>query len=251
MFKWLDSFLHCGSSITLWKSFLNKDIDMASISQLVSEMSHTLGQPSNVSLREKLKLAIVHTRNEIIRRSYENHGYVDKGIVQRYKVSLIGVPDGDDLPQSIIDDEDIRAELSCIKRTKDKVHKPVRLTNNLPFDRVSTAGAITNREIPFIKETSARFRSSLPGMCAMPCYDFINGYIYIFPADNKAFMLNHIVIESAFEYPTLVGNKSTDNLMDSLEYADDDEWFIPEDMVGQLKEIIYKREVLVDNNNNK
>ena len=220
---------------------------MASIAQLVSEMAHAVRQPNNKALRENLKLLIIQTRNEIIRRSYENHGYVDKILTQRFKVSLTTVNDGDiKLPEDY-DDVDV----TKIKRTLQKVPRPVRLTNNLPFDRVSTAGAITNREIPFIKETSARFRSSLPGMCAMPCYDFINGYIYIFPADNKAFMLNHIVIESAFEYPTLVGNTKTDNLMDSLEYADDDEWFIPEDMVGQLKEIIYKREVLVDNNNNK
>ena len=217
---------------------------MASVSQLVSEMSHTIGQPNNVSLRERLKLAIVHTRNEIIRRSYENHGYVDKGVTQRYKVTLTDVVDGDDLPQEIIDE--IGNDLSHIKRTLQKVRKPVRLTNNLPFDRVSTSGFATNKEIPFIKETTARFRDYLPGMCSLACYDFINGYIYIFPATNKDFMFGSIIIESAFEYPTLVNtNMKDDELMESLL---EDEWFIPEDMVGQLKEIIYKREILVDNN---
>ena len=51
---------------------------MASIAQLVSEMAHAVRQPNNKALRENLKLRIIQTRNDVIRRSYENHGYVDK-----------------------------------------------------------------------------------------------------------------------------------------------------------------------------
>ena len=61
---------------------------MASINQLVSEFAHSLGQPHNKALRENLKLLIVQTRNEVVRRSYENHGYVDKILTQRFKASL-------------------------------------------------------------------------------------------------------------------------------------------------------------------
>ena len=68
---------------------------MASLSQLVSEFVHSMKQPNNKALRENVKLLIIHTRNEVIRRSYENHGYVDKGLTQRYRVSLIDVNDGD------------------------------------------------------------------------------------------------------------------------------------------------------------
>ena len=55
---------------------------------LVSEFAHSVGEPNNKALRENIKLLIIHTRNEIIRRSYENHGYVDKVLTQRFKVSL-------------------------------------------------------------------------------------------------------------------------------------------------------------------
>lgn len=210
---------------------------MASIAQLVSEFAHSLGQPNNQALRNNIKSLIIHTRAEVIRRSYENHNYIDKGLTQRYRVSLISVNDGDiELPNGVTVDK--------IKRTKQKVQRPVRLTNNLPFDRVSTVGYKTNREIPFIKETVARFRGSLPGMCGAISYDYINDYIYLYPAsNNKALTLGAIVIESAFEHPNQIILENGD--YDELDVAlDDNEWVLSEDMVGQIKEIIYKRDLL-------
>lgn len=211
---------------------------MASLSMLVSEIAHSVRQPNNYALKENIKLLLIHTRNEIIRRSYENHSYVDRGLVQRFKITLTEVYDGDFvLPEGI--EESL---VPLIKRSTQKVPKPVRLTNNLPFDRVSTVGYATSREFPFIKETSARFRKHLPGMCAMPCYDYINGYIYLFPADDKFIEVNQIVVESAFEHPTEIqlsnGEIDLDDVVD-----DENEWLLSEDMIGQLKEIIYKRDL--------
>ena len=210
---------------------------MASIAQLVSEFAHSLGQPNNQALRNNIKSLIIHTRAEVIRRSYENHNYIDKGLTQRYRVSLISVNDGDiELPDGVSVDK--------IKRTKQKVQRPIRLTNNLPFDRVSTVGYKTNREIPFIKETVARFRGSLPGMCGAISYDYINDYIYIYPAsNNKSLNLGAIVIESAVEHPNQIILENGD--ANELDVAlDDNEWILSEDMVGQIKEIIYKRDLL-------
>ncbi len=212
---------------------------MASIGQLVSEFAHTLGDPNNHGLREHIKLIVAQTRNEVIRRSYENHGYVDKVLVQRYKVSLTDVNDGEIiLPEGYAEED-----MTKIKRTLQPVPRPVRLTNNLPFDRVSSVGFKTNREFPFIKETSARFRSAVPGLCAMPCYDYINGFIYLFPANNKAIEVNKIIIESAFERPvTIELENGTTTGIDILNETN--EWLIPEDMIGQIKEIIIKRGLL-------
>lgn len=212
---------------------------MASISQLVSEFAHSLKQPNNKALRENIKHLIIHTRNEVIRRSFENHSYIDRVLTQRFKVSLCDVNDGEiELPEGC---EDV--ELDKVKRSLQKVPRPVRLINNLPFDRVSSVGYKTSREFPFIKETSARFRRHLPGMCGMPCYDYINGYIYIFPSDTNSFDINKIIIEGAFEHPNVIeeANKEVDN-MDLL--LDENEWLLSEDMIGQIKEIIYKRDLL-------
>ena len=215
---------------------------MASIAQLVSEFAHTLGEPNNKGLREHIKLIVAQTRNEVIRRSFENHGYVDRVLTQRYKVSLTEVNDGEiQLPEGY-DESDI----TKIKRTLQQVPRPVRLTNNLPFDRVSSVGFKTNREFPFIKETSARFRSAVPGLCATPCYDYINGFIYLFPADNKPIMINKIIIESAFEHPTTI--EMDNGLVDPMSILDEsNEWLISEDMIGQIKEIILKRGLLNGN----
>ena len=207
---------------------------------MVSELAHSLGQPNNHALRENLKLLVIQTRNEVIRRSYENHGYVDKGLTQRFRVTLTDVNDGDIvLPDSIKD----FVAIDKIKRTTEKVPRPVRLTNNLPFDRVSSVGYATNREFPYIKETTARFRNSVPGLCGAISYDYINEYLYLYPPRRGTLELNQIMIESAFEHPNEIslgnGEITTDNLI-----YDDNEYLIPEDMYGQIKDIIYKRDLL-------
>lgn len=213
---------------------------MASIAMMVSELAHSLGQPNNHVLRENLKLLVIQTRNECIRRSYENHGYVDKGLTQRFRVTLIEVNDGDiTIPDEIKD----YVAIDKIKRTTEKVPRPIRLTNNLPFDRVSSVGYANNREFPYIKETTARFRNSVPGLCGAISYDYINEYLYLYPPRRGTLELNQIVIESAFEHPNEIslgnGEITTDNLI-----YDDNEYLIPEDMYGQIKDIIYKRDLL-------
>lgn len=213
---------------------------MASIAMMVSELAHSLGQPNNHVLRENLKLLIIQTRNECIRRSYENHGYVDKGLTQRFRVTLIEVNDGDiTIPDEIKD----YVAIDKIKRTTEKVPRPIKLTNNLPFDRVSSVGYANNREFPYIKETTARFRNSVPGLCGAISYDYINEYLYLYPPRRGTLELNQIVIESAFEHPNEIslgnGEITTDNLI-----YDDNEYLIPEDMYGQIKDIIYKRDLL-------
>lgn len=206
---------------------------MASIKMLVSEFAHSLGQPNNEALKENIKSLLLHTRSEIIRRSFENHRYIDKSLTQRFVVSLIDVPDGE------IEND----EVTKIKKTTQQVPKPIRLINNLPFDRVGTIGYKFNKEFPYIKESIARFRKYTPGLQGLPCYDYINGYIYIFPVCGKYMNLNKLVIEGVFENPNIVSIENGEiDINNTLN--DDNEWLLSEDMVGQLKDIIYKRDLL-------
>lgn len=213
---------------------------MASINALVSEIAHSVGKPDNIPFKEQLKLLVIQTRNELIRRSYENHSYVDKHHVQRFTVKLKEVNDGEIvLPEGCSDNM-----ITKIKRTEDIVPKPIRLVNNLPFNRVSTIGYKTNREIPFIKETTARFVTSVPGLCGNWCYDYINGYIYIFPTNGMPVLINNIVIESAFENPTPIDIKN--GVVDDFDALfDDNDFLLSEDMIGQIREIIYKRDLFL------
>ena len=77
----------------------------------------------------------------------------------------------------------------------------------------------------------------------MPCYDYINGFIYLFPPNNKSLDINSIIIEGAFEHPTEIQIKNG-QLDDWDVITDNNEWLLSEDMIGQIKEIIYKRDLL-------
>ena len=208
---------------------------MASINQLVSEIAHAMGQANNYTLRKTIRSAVTHEYNEKVRRSYENHKYVDKVLNQRYRVEIIDVPDGDVFSTLV----NIQYK---VKRTAQRVPRPVRLPNNLPFQSVRTVG-YNNLVIPFIKESASQFYKELPGMCALPNYDYVNGYIYINGNGNSLIeALGAIIIESPFERPTEIPAETNENAKDYP--TDDDEWLIPEDMVEQIKETIFKRNFL-------
>ena len=114
---------------------------MASINQLVSEIAHSVQGADNIPTRRGIRLAIIHARNKLIRHSYETHGYIDRVIQQRYRVALVDVGDGDiDYTSAGISDKDYKIGAGIIKRTLNKVPRPTRLTNNLPFSAVKTVG---------------------------------------------------------------------------------------------------------------
>lgn len=216
---------------------------MASLNQLISEIAHAVGDPNNIPLRRNIRYAIIHTRNELIRKSYENHNYVDKGLQQRFRVSIIDVPDGDLYNSGILN-------LPAIKRTKFKVPRPVRFTNGLPFQSIRTTG-YSNNEIAFAKEPSAKFYHHLAGFCNLPVYDYINEYLYFFCHDVDWFKgIGSIIIESVFEQPQLIPEETINSLkdnsynIDNESEFDDNEFLIPEDMIGSIKDIIFKRNLL-------
>lgn len=208
---------------------------MASLNQIVSEIAHAIHQPNNFTTRQTIRSAVIHTFNEQIRQTYERHANVDKILMQRYRVSLINVPDGD-IFQSLVSTK------YKVKRSKTRIPRPVRLDNNLPFVSVRTVG-YDNMAIPFIKEANAQFYKALPGMCTSLSYDYINGYLYVNSNDNHLIEpLGHIVIESPFEIPNEIPVETTERIESNFD--NDDEFIIPEDMVERIKDVIYKRNLL-------
>lgn len=216
---------------------------MASLNQLISEIAHAVGDPNNVPLRRNIRYAIIHTRNELIRKSYANNNYLDKGFEQRFRVSIIDVPDGD-----LYNSRELN--LPAIKRTEFKVPRPVRLTNGLPFQSIRTVG-YNNNEIAFAKEASAKFYHHLAGFCNLPVYDYINEYLYFFCHNIDWFTgINNIIIESVFEQPQFIPEENVDMLnantynIDNESEFDDNEFLLSEDMIGSIKDIIFKRNLL-------
>ena len=205
---------------------------MATINQLVSEIAHSLQQPNSVPVRRAIKLAIIHARNELIRKGFNNHHITDKIIQQKFKVELIDVPDGDLASTANLG-------LITIKRTKNKVPRPTRLDHNLPFHSVRTAGVQNPIEIPFVKEASSKFYKHLPGMCHGVTYDYINEYVYINTTSESVISaIGSIIIESVFEYPHLIETETKDGVLDIDLVSDDDEFLLPEDMIGDIKKLV-------------
>ena len=205
---------------------------MASISQLVSEIAHSVKQPDSIPVRRAIKLGIIHARNELIRHSYTNHNYIDKVLQQRFKLTLTNVPDGD-----LYNSQDVI--IDTIKRTTNKVPRPVRLTNNLPFHSVRTAGMKNPVEIAFVKEASAKYYSKLPGMCPSITYDYINEYIYInIPKESMLADIGSIIVESVFEYPHIIPTETVDGKLDLDSIDDNDEFLLAEDMIETVKKLV-------------
>ena len=209
---------------SVYHNFINDN--MSSINQLVSEIAHVAQEPNNNALRVAIKREIIHARNELIRKSYNNHSITDKVLQQRFRLNLIDI-----------------LKLPVIKRTVQKVPRPTRLPHNVPFHSVRTAGVNNPHEIPFAKEASARFNNFLPGMCNLATYDYINEYIYIrLSPSNDIVNLKNIVIESVFEYPHIIETETIAGKKTSNEFTiDDDEFLLPEDLVGAVKDMVYQR----------
>jgi hypothetical protein len=182
--------------------------------------------PNNVGVIEAIRSGILHIRAEQIRRHYDDHRFIDKGLMNRIPVKLITVPDGD-IPVGLNN--------MLIKRSATRVATPVRIANNLPFNRVSTTGAETNVEIAYCQETRVRFYNKLQHFCS-PLYDYINGFIYVYAnnrgGDKNDF--NTIQVEAAFEWNLRIIEEMFHK--NELSYDPyDDETFIPEDMVPEMK----------------
>lgn len=209
---------------------------MSSINQLVSEIAHIAQAPNNVPLRRSIRQEIIHYRNELIRKSYNNHSISDKVLQQKFVATLIDIPDGD-----IEEAKDLK--LPLIKRTSQKVPRPTRLPINLPFHSVRTLGSVNVYEIPFAKEAIVRFNKYLPGMCNTITYDYINEYIYIYINPNTEFSgINKIVIESIFEYPHIIETETVDGKIDINDpFIDDNEFLLPEDLIGPIKNMVLQR----------
>ncbi len=218
---------------------------MPTLNQLTSEIAHSIQQQDNVAAKRAIALSIIHSRNQLIRHSYEGHNYIDRGLQQRFRCELIDVPDGD---LSGFNNS------TKIKRTKNKVPRPVRLTNNLPFSSVRTIGVDNPIEIAFVRTATSKYYANLPGFCPSVTYDYLNDYIYIDTTKNDILKdLQFITVEAAFEYPNLIldnlnqddefkeldlYNGITAEISDKLIELEDNEFLIPEDMVNDIKKLV-------------
>ena len=181
---------------------------MSSLNQLISEIAHSVQQADSVPVRRAIRQGIIHARNELIRHSYSNHNYTDKVLKQKYNVA--------------VEDTDTEG----VKVSINKIPRPVRFTNNLPFHSVRTLDSVKPIVLCAISEGVRAYYGSLPGMKCSPSYDYYNNKLYVYglPKDTDT-----VCIESVFEYP----QQAADGTID-----DNDEFFLPEDLVNSVKKLV-------------
>lgn len=211
---------------------------MASLNQIVSEIANSLGQPNNYALRENIRSIFLHEYSESVRRTYENHGFIDSNLQQKFVVELEDVTDGSYHHEPAL----YSSFINTVKRTKNRVPKPVRLINNLPFTSVSTRGYRNPITIPFSRETRGQFYKDVPGLCGSLTYDYVNDYIYILPSNSGLInSINQIAIEAAFEFPYDV-QKIIREGDDTYDWFDpENEYAFSEDMIGSIKDRMNSR----------
>ena len=205
---------------------------MASINQVVSEIAHSIRQFDSVPVRRGVEASIYHNFAKLIRESYERHGFTNRSLIQKFRVELINVPDGDlkvDYPENVG---------FINKRSKIRVPKPIRLTNNNPFTSVRTLGSDNPISIPFVREFSSAFYSALPGFPNVPKYDYQNGYLYLYGIDSDYSQIENVIIEAPFEIPNEVLMETKDK---EFTFDKDDMFLIPEDMVEDIKILVLKQ----------
>lgn len=202
---------------------------MASINQLISEIAHSLQQADSVPVRRAIRLGVIHSRNQLIRQSFEQHRYIDKSTQQSFRITLTTIPDGD-IPDTQL------FGLPIILRSTQRVPRPTRLSQDLPFLSVRTLGLTNAIEVPYIKAASQKYYNVLPGFCPAIMYDYINQYLYI-NANNSPELRNlgSIIVEAPFENPFEIDEEHIEGVYN---YSDDDEFMISEDMIGNIKKLV-------------
>lgn len=210
---------------------------MASLNQIVSEIVHAYGQPNNIPFNRNIRESVIHAYNEVARKSFGNHGFIDKSLQSRITVDLINCPDGEIKELN---------KKGIVKRSKFKVPKPTRMSQDLPFNSVRTVGTV-NRIITFAREGVGHFYNNLRGCAQLATYDYINGHIYVSLVGAKWLQnIEKIVIEYMCErpYEFIIKTHDDDNTYDIYDpienryIRDDEDIIIPDDMVSAIKSII-------------
>lgn len=203
---------------------------MASLNQLASEIAHVYGEPYNVALKEVIKSNIIHLRNQELRRSYSSHGFIDQGVKQLFKIEILDI-NKDDIG------EPTQGVITKFRRTKNKILRPVRMVNNVPFTSVRIPDKENDNNccsemgfggeiLPFIQTDRIKYYANTNTMSKIPKYTYMNDYLYVWNVES-----NYLIVEGIFEKPHEV---SLEIYQGDTSYFDDYPFFIPDDLVPAI-----------------
>lgn len=214
---------------------------MVCLNQIADAVAHTIGDPYNYYLKEKIKDKAIALRSTLLRQEYT------KGFISQQLIQTLGC-----IEVKCVDIAEcccVSADLSVLRTTK-VIPMPLRVKNDL-FYFVGTV----KKEQPFLycnhEEIEYVITNRFNGN--YPRYSYRNGYIYVFNPPSKA--MDFITVESIFDDPRVASNFC--DCDDKPCYTDDSPIYFPNDLrlaVDKLLEEEFGRkevkesEVSVDDN---
>lgn len=208
---------------------------MPSLNQYAQQFADSLGRPYDAVLRERIKDLIVQERATFLQRTMDKDG-IDKEYRQTYYATLELVyvnevtPQGVPQPLGITDKQ--------VYKTTNKIPKPIRWRNYTPFMYVgSEAGNAPYRMGNYYTKSINAF---LPLIGEVIMYDYIDGYIYVFPnytTEGAVIPLStSLRIDEVIQNPRFIRtNSAIESRENCIMFTDDMEFPLPLDMINSLK----------------
>lgn len=197
---------------------------MLSLNQIADAVAHTLGEPYNHFLKEKIKDKAISLRSLLLRQEYTKNN-ISQQLIQTLGCIRLQCVD-------IVDCCEVKANINVL-RTEQVIPMPLRVKNDL-FYFVGTV----KKEQPFLYCNHEDLEYVLTNRFngKYPRYSYRNGHIYVFNPPERS--LEFITVESIFDDPRVVGNFcDCDN---SLCYTDDTPIYFPNDLRMTVDDLLEK-----------
>jgi len=206
---------------------------MASLNQYAQQLADSLNRPYDEVLKERIKDLIVQERATFLQRTMDKDG-IDKEYRQTYYADLVLV-NVKEITGTI--SEGVEGQV-YIYKSINRIPKPIRWKNYTPFFYVGREdGRLGYRATNYY---SASLNKFLPLIGNIIGYDYIDGYIYIFPQYTTNNVMIPVVspvrIDEVIQNLRFVRtNNHKETRENCIMYTDDMEFPIPMDMINPLK----------------
>lgn len=184
---------------------------MPTLNQIGDFIAYRVNRPNDRAVKNQAKLLAKTIRSRESRRSLERARH-DRQLLQRIQVELIKVDKAD---SCFID-------IGCtIRRTKNKVPKPIRWKTDAPF--IYVGQLVGNNSFTYTDLEELRYAAKNKFTSKVGRYYYINDYIYVVNQDK----LKWIDIHSQFDDPDQIINLCDNNAC----YNDDMEFPVTNDIL--------------------
>jgi hypothetical protein len=212
---------------------------MPSLNQYAQQLADSLNRPYDPMLLERIKDLIVQERATYLQQTMDKDG-IDKEYRQTYYATLELIYANEITPQA--NPQELTITNKQIYKTTNKIPKPIRWKNYTPFMYVGVEGGnFPYRMGNYYTKSVSKY---LPLIGETIMYDYIDGYVYVFPNYEKNGdvipLSTSLRIDEVIQNPRFIrtgsnGGAGNSTREDCIYYTDDMEFAIPLDMINSLK----------------